>query len=303
MTALRHLHGGKVRDLYDAGDGRLLMVASDRISAFDVVMAEAIPDKGRILTAMTAFWIERIGHLAPTHLVSTDPADFPPGAAGDPHLAGRAMLVRRADMVKLEFIVRGYLAGSAWREYRRTGTVHGTALPAGMRESERLPEPAFTPSTKAETGHDENISFDEAARIVGQDVAEAARDLCLAVYREAAAIAEQAGIIIADTKFELGVLDGELALCDELLTPDSSRFWEAAEWHPGASPASFDKEPLRAWLAASDWDQQPPPPPLPPDVVSATRQRYVTAYERITGRRLADWHGGEDRGPAREVGP
>jgi len=290
--ALRHLHGGKVRDLYDAGDDRLLMVASDRISAFDVVMAEPIPDKGRVLTAMTAFWVERIGTVAPTHLVSTDPADFPDGARGDPSLAGRAMVVRRADMVKLEFIVRGYLAGSAWREYAAAGTVHGAPLPAGLAESERLPEPAFTPSTKADTGHDENISFDEAVQVVGAELAEAARTLCLAAYREAATAAEPAGIIIADTKFELGLVDGVLTICDEVLTPDSSRFWEAAEWRPGSTPPSYDKEPLRAWLAASGWDRRPPPPALPPEVVEATRRRYVTAYERITGRRLAGWHGG-----------
>ncbi|MGH9180210.1 MAG: phosphoribosylaminoimidazolesuccinocarboxamide synthase [Acidimicrobiales bacterium] len=292
-AGLRHLHGGKVRDLYDAGDDRLLMVASDRISAFDVVMAETIPDKGRVLTAMTAFWLERLGHLAPSHLVSTDPADFPAAAREDAALAGRAMLVRRADMVKLEFIVRGYLAGSAWREYRRAGTVHGTPLPSGLAESARLPEPAFTPSTKAEVGHDENIGFDTAAQMVGRDVASAARQLCVSVYTEAARLAEGAGIIIADTKFELGFLDGALALCDEVLTPDSSRFWEAAEWQPGTTPASFDQEPLRRWLATLDWDQRPPPPPLPPEVVEATRRRYVGGYERITGRRLADWFGGD----------
>lgn len=290
---LRHVHGGKVRDLYDAGDDRLLMVASDRISAFDVVLEEPIPDKGRVLTAMTAFWLERLAHLAPSHLVSADPADFPDGARDDPALAGRALLVRRADMVKLEFIVRGYLAGSAWREYRRAGTVHGTKLPAGLKEAARLSEPAFTPSTKADSGHDENVSFETAVALVGEDVATAARRLCLTVYDEAARLAGDAGIIIADTKFELGFVDGELVLCDEVLTPDSSRFWEATAWQPGATPPSFDKEPLRAWLAESGWDQTPPPPPLPPEVVDATRARYLTAYERISGRPLADWHGGQ----------
>ncbi len=291
-VGLRHLHGGKVRDLYDAGDGRLLMVASDRVSAFDVVMAEPIPDKGRVLTAMTAFWLDRLSQLAPSHLISVDPQAVVAAAGEQPDLAGRAMLVRRADMVKLEFIVRGYLAGSAWREYEQSGTVHGAALPPGMAESAQLPEPLFTPSTKAETGHDENVSFEEAARVAGHEVAAAARDLCLAVYSEAARVAAAAGIIIADTKFELGFIDGRLSLCDEVLTPDSSRFWEEGEWEPGTTPPSFDKEPLRQWLAASGWDKRPPPPRLPPEVVDATRRRYVTAYERITGLRLADWFGG-----------
>lgn len=294
--ALRLVHSGKVRDLYDAGDDLLLMVASDRISAFDVVMAETIPDKGRVLTAMTAHWIAELADLAPSHLVSADPARLPAGAdelavTTGVSLAGRSMLVRRADMLPIECIVRGYLAGSGYNEYVRTQTVHATALPGGLRQADRLPEPLFTPSTKAAEGHDVNISFDETAELVGKDVAVAARDLCLEAYRRAAAAAERQGIIVADTKFELGFIDGELALCDEVLTPDSSRFWPAGEWQPGTSPPSFDKQPVRDWLEGTGWDKQPPPPKLTSEVVQATADRYVTAYERICGRRLSDWYG------------
>ncbi len=293
--ALALAHSGKVRELYDAGDGLLLMVASDRISAFDVVMAEPIPNKGRVLTAMTVHWIEALGDLAPSHLVTADPAGLPDGAedvAGDgAPVAGRAMLVRRADMLPVECIVRGYLAGSGYKEYAENRTLHGTALPAGLRQADRLPEPVFTPSTKATEGHDVNISFAEAADLVGAKVAGAARDLCVEAYRRAAAAAEQQGIIVADTKFELGFIEGQLALCDEVLTPDSSRFWPADAWQPGTNPPSFDKQPLRDWLEASGWDKEPPPPPLTEEVVSTTSQRYVTAHERICGRRLADWYG------------
>jgi phosphoribosylaminoimidazole-succinocarboxamide synthase len=288
---LDHLYSGKVRDIYDAGDGRLLFVASDRISAFDVVMAEPIPDKGRVLTAITAFWLAMMGDIVPSHLVSTDPADFPPGAADMADLAGRSMLVRRAEMLPVECIVRGYLSGSAWKEYRASGTMHGQPLPAGLEESARLPEPVFTPSTKATTGHDENISFEAAASLVGEKVAEQARELSLAVYRRGAEWAAERGIIIADTKFELGFIDGELSLCDEVLTPDSSRFWDAASWQPGTTPPSFDKQPVRDWLEATGWDKTPPPPSLPAEVVAASRDRYVTAYERLSGRRFADWPG------------
>jgi phosphoribosylaminoimidazole-succinocarboxamide synthase len=291
VVGLPHVYSGKVRDIYDAGDGRLLFVASDRISAFDVVMAEPVPDKGRVLTALTAFWLELVADIAPSHLVSVDPADFPPGAAQLDDLAGRAMLVRRAEMLPIECIVRGYLSGSAWKEYREHGTMHGQALPAGLRESDRLPAPVFTPSTKAHTGHDVNISFAEAVELVGDKVAERAREISLAVYERAADLAAERGIIIADTKFELGFIDGELALCDEVLTPDSSRFWDAAAWRPGTTPPSYDKQPVRDWLEATGWNKEPPPPPLPPEVIEQSRERYVTAYERITGRRFADWPG------------
>jgi phosphoribosylaminoimidazole-succinocarboxamide synthase len=290
---LAHIYSGKVRDIYDAGAGRLLFVTSDRISAFDVVMAEPIPDKGRVLTAMTAFWLDLMADLAPSHLVSTDIADLadlPPGV-GAGELAGRVMLVRRAEMLAIECIVRGYLSGSAWKEYRKQGTVHGTPMPAGLRESDPLPEPVFTPSTKATEGHDLNISFDEACHLVGTDAAKLARDLSLAVYRRGAERAASRGIIIADTKFELGFIDGELALCDEVLTPDSSRFWPADRWVPGATPPSFDKQPVRDWLEGTGWDKAPPPPALPPEVVESTRARYVEAYDRLSGRSFADWPG------------
>lgn len=292
------LYRGKVRDVYDVGDGLLVMVASDRISAFDRVFAEPVPDKGRVLTAMTAFWVEQLAEVAPSHLVSTDPAEVAArlgeGAAGtgsDGPLAGRAMLVRRAEMLPIECIVRGYLSGSAWKEYRRSQTMHGEPLPPGLEESSRLPEPSFTPSTKASEGHDENISYEQAERLVGRQVAAEAREISLEAYRLAAGLALERGIVVADTKLELGFIDGRLAICDEILTPDSSRFWPAESWRPGAQPPSFDKQPVRDWVEQSGWDKESPPPPLPPEVVSATRDRYVEAYERLTGRRFAEWWG------------
>ncbi|MCB1248372.1 MAG: phosphoribosylaminoimidazolesuccinocarboxamide synthase [Acidimicrobiales bacterium] len=285
-----HRYSGKVRDIYDAGDDRLLLVASDRISAFDVVMAEPIPDKGRVLTAVSAFWFEVLADVVGSHLISTDVTDFPAGAQ-DADLAGRSMLVRRAEMLPIECIVRGYLTGSAWKEYRRDGTMHGTPLPDGLLESSQLPEPVFTPSTKADAGHDENISFAAACDLIGAELAERARAIALALYGRGAALAADRGIIIADTKFELGLIDGELVLADEVMTPDSSRFWPADRWIPGTTPPSFDKQPVRDFLDALDWDKQAPPPPLPPEVVDATHERYVEAYERITGRRFADWPG------------
>jgi len=290
-VTLNHLYSGKVRDIYDVGDGLLLFVASDRMSAFDVVMAEPVPDKGRVLTAMTAFWLDLLRDVAPSHLVSVDPADFPAAASSLSDTAGRTMVVRRADMLPIECIVRGYLSGSAWKEYRAAGTMHGVGLPEGLRESEQLPAPVFTPSTKAETGHDENISFDDAVGLVGAEVAEQARALSLAAYERGRAWAADRGIIIADTKFELGFIDGQLCICDEVLTPDSSRFWPADAWEPGTTPPSFDKQPLRDWLEAAGWDKKPPPPVLPADVVQATRERYIAGYERITGNVFADWFG------------
>jgi phosphoribosylaminoimidazole-succinocarboxamide synthase len=290
---LPHVHSGKVRDIYAVGDDRLLLVTSDRLSAFDVVMAEPITHKGRVLTAMSAFWFEVLADVAGNHLLSTDLADLPPEVvAADTDLAGRVMLCRRAEMLPVECIVRGYLAGSAWKEYRSTGTMHGQPLPEGMVESDRLPEPVFTPSTKAEVGgHDRNISFEEAASLVGGELAGRARSISVELYRRAADRARDRGVIIADTKFELGVVDGELVVCDEVLTPDSSRFWPADRWQPGSSPPSFDKQPVRDHLDRLDWDKRPPPPALPTEVVAATSARYVEAYERITGRRLAEWPG------------
>ncbi len=288
---LQRLYSGKVRDVYDAGDGLLLMVASDRISAFDRVFSEPIPDKGRVLTAMTAFWNEELAQVAPTHLVATDPASFPAGAAQIPDLAGRAMLVRRAEMLPVECIVRGYIAGSAWKEYRATQTMHGTPLPAGLRESDRLPEPVFTPSTKAEEGHDENISFADAQKLVGSELAHRAREISLAAYALGARRALERGIVIADTKFELGLIDGELAICDEILTPDSSRFWAADAWQPGTTAPSFDKQPVRDWAESTGWDKQSAPPPMPAEVIAATRDRYVSAYEQISGLSFSQWWG------------
>ncbi|MGH9068961.1 MAG: phosphoribosylaminoimidazolesuccinocarboxamide synthase [Acidimicrobiales bacterium] len=289
--ALPLRYSGKVRDVYDAGGGRFLMVASDRISAFDVVLPEPVPGKGRVLTGLTAFWLGLLSDLAPHHLVSTDPSDFPEETADLSDLAGRAMLVREAEMLPIECIVRGYISGSAWKEYRTSGTMHGTALPAGLSESDRLPEPCFTPSTKAETGHDENISREQAADLVGAEVAKEAEELSLAVYRRGAEWALERGIIIADTKLELGFIDGQLAICDEVLTPDSSRFWPAESWAPGSVPPSFDKQPVRDWLEASGWDKTPPPPHLPDEVVSASTDRYGAAYQALTGRPLSSWDG------------
>ena len=289
---LVHVYSGKVRDIYDVGEERLLLVTSDRISAFDVVMAEPIPDKGRVLTAMSAFWFDEMADVIGSHLLSTDLADLPE-AAQRPEWAGRVMLCRRAEMLPIECIVRGYITGSAWKEYQREGTMHGTALPADLLESSQLPEPVFTPSTKAEQGdHDENISFDRAVDLVGRELAERARDVSLELYRRGAELARERGIIIADTKFELGLVDGELVVADEVLTPDSSRFWPADRWEPGSTPPSFDKQPVRDYLDGLDWDKQPPPPSLPDDVASASSDRYREAYERITGRALADWPGG-----------
>jgi phosphoribosylaminoimidazole-succinocarboxamide synthase len=291
VLALPHIHSGKVRDIYAIGDDQLLMVTSDRLSAFDVVLNEPITDKGRVLTAMSAFWFEVLGDIVGSHLISTDVADLPPEArdSGD-DLAGRVMLCRKAEMLPVECIVRGYLSGSAWKEYRTSGTMHGQALPEGLQESDQLPEPVFTPSTKDDV-HDINISFAEAVDLVGEDLATEARDVSLALYRRGAELARERGIIIADTKFELGLIDGELVLCDEVLTPDSSRFWPVDEWVPGTTPPSFDKQPVRDYLETLDWDKTPPPPPLPAEVVEATSRRYREAYERITGRSFADWPG------------
>ncbi|MGO9196571.1 MAG: phosphoribosylaminoimidazolesuccinocarboxamide synthase [Acidimicrobiales bacterium] len=292
--SLPHIYSGKVRDVYDAGDGCLLMVASDRISAFDRVFAEPVPDKGRVLTAMTAFWAEELRDVAPTHLISADPRDFPAEALSIPGVTGRAMLVRSAEMLPIECIVRGYLAGSAWKEYQASGTMHGTRLPEGLLESERLSQPVFTPSTKAEVGagHDENITFAEASNLVGAEAAGKAREICTTAYERGAERAHENGIIVADTKFELGFIDGELAICDEILTPDSSRFWPSDAWEPGSAPPSFDKQPVRDWAESTGWDKSSDPPPLPPEVVAATRERYVAAYERITGQVLSEWFGG-----------
>ena len=282
---LGYVRSGKVRDIYALDEDRLLLVASDRISAFDVVLPTLIPDKGRVLTGISRHWFAQTAGLMANHLLSTDPADLPADyATSADELRGRLMICRRAEPLPVELIVRGYISGSGWKDYQRSGAVCGIALPAGLRESERLPQPLFTPSTKADTGHDQNISFDEMVALVGPAVAERARALALALYAFAAARAEVAGIILADTKLELGRLPtGELLLIDEVLTPDSSRFWDAAGYAPGRAQASFDKQFVRDWLEAQPWAKTAPGPELPAEVVAGTRRRYVEAFERITG--------------------
>jgi phosphoribosylaminoimidazole-succinocarboxamide synthase len=280
------VRSGKVRDLFEVGD-RLLLVASDRLSAFDVVLPTPIPDKGRVLTGLSRFWFEQTADIIPNHLLGTDPGGLPAGFtddAGRRELRGRMMLCRRASVLPVEVIVRGYVSGSGWKDYRRTGAICGIELPEGLRESDRLPAPIFTPSTKAEVGHDENIGFDAMVELVGGPVAEQVRDVALALYSRGAAIAEKAGILLADTKFELGTAleTGELILIDEVMTPDSSRFWDAAAYEPGHAQASFDKQPVRDWLEAQPWDKTYPGPELPAEIVAGTRERYVAAFERIT---------------------
>jgi phosphoribosylaminoimidazole-succinocarboxamide synthase len=274
---------GKVRDVYDLGD-RLVIVATDRISAFDWVLPTPIPDKGRVLTALTLFWLRWLN--VPNHLLSAESKDFPPEFRG-PEFAGRTMLVRKTAVVPVECVVRGYLAGSGWKDYRRTGTVCGNPLLAGLRECDQLPAPIFTPATKVETGHDENISFDEMAEAIGPAVAEELRAMSLEIYRRAAEYARGRGVIIADTKFEWGRLPTrELILIDEVLTPDSSRFWPGDAYQPGRGQPSFDKQFVRDWLETTTWDKNSSPPELPPDVVEKTRQKYLESVERLTGESL-----------------
>jgi phosphoribosylaminoimidazole-succinocarboxamide synthase len=294
MTLLRSeihdlplLHRGKVRETYQVDDERLLLVATDRLSAFDVVFDQPIPDKGRVLTRLSSWWFRALASLGPTHYLTDDPADLPQAATG-PELDGRVTLVRRAQRIDAECVVRGYLAGSGWAEYQRSGTVVGHRLPDGLREADRLPEPIFTPSTKAEVGHDENITREQLAGMVGVELAAELEERSLALYRAGAERAAQVGLILADTKFEFGWIDGRVALIDEVLTPDSSRFWDAALYQPGASPPSFDKQYVRDFVSASGWNKEPPAPALPDDVIAGTRERYVTAYERLTGERWRD---------------
>jgi len=284
LESLRLVHRGKVRETYEVDDRHLLLVATDRLSAFDVVFGQPIPDKGAVLTRLSAWWFDELADLGRSHFVSAQPSDLPEEAR-TPDLAPRSMLVRRAERVDAECVVRGYLAGSGWAEYGRTGEVCGHPLPAGLREADRLPEPIFTPSTKAEVGHDENISRDQLADLVGADLARQLEERSIALYLEGARRAEAVGLILADTKFEFGWIDGELAVIDEVLTPDSSRFWDAARYAPASSPQSFDKQFVRDFVAASGWNKEPPAPTLPDDVIRGTRDRYVAAYERLTGRR------------------
>jgi len=277
---------GKVREIYSAGDA-LLIVASDRISAFDYILATGIPDKGRVLTQLSVFWFDFLKDVTATHFLTENVGEYPePVRKYRDQLEGRSMLVKRAEMVQVECVARGYLSGSGWKEYRQSGTVCGIPLPAGLRESDKLPEPIFTPATKAQTGHDENVSIEAVAALVGGDLAARLRDLTLAIYKKAAEYAAGRGIIIADTKFEFGFVDGQLVLADEVLTPDSSRFWPVESYKPGGAQPSYDKQYVRDYLESIHWDKQPPAPPLPPEVAEKTSEKYRGAYRVLTGREL-----------------
>jgi phosphoribosylaminoimidazole-succinocarboxamide synthase len=288
---LPHLSSGKVRELYDLGPDRLLFVATDRISAYDVVMPQGIPDKGRLLTGMSIFWFGATSDICPNHFASASTEDIPrPAREAVGDLEGRHMVVRRLEMLPVEFVVRGYLVGSGWRDYRRTGAVCGIPLPPGLREADQLPEPIFTPATKATVGHDENISEADAEAFCPPGTLKIARDYAIELYRRAATYARSRGIIVADTKFEFGLTEGpegEVTLADEVLTPDSSRFWPADRWEPGTTPPALDKQYLRDWLDAQGWDHTPPAPDLPEDVIARTRAGYVEAYERLSGKPFA----------------
>ena len=275
---------GKVRDIYDLGD-KLLIVATDRLSAFDVILPTPIPDKGRVLTQLSLFWFNLLKDVVPNHVLSS--TDFPaPFDKFKEDLAGRSMIVRKTQPLPIECVVRGYVSGSGWKDYRATGKICGIALPPGLRESDRLPEPIFTPASKAATGHDENIPFDQAASLIGKDLAEKVRTVSLEIYRRAADYAEPRGVILADTKFEFGLLNNHLIWIDEVLTPDSSRFWPAAQYNPGGPQPSFDKQFVRDYLERIQWPKTPPGPELPPEVVAATRAKYREAYRILAGREL-----------------
>ncbi len=287
--ALPKVRSGKVREVYEVSDDSLLIVASDRISAFDVVLDQPIPDKGRVLTGLSTYWFDATSDLVENHLISADPTDLP--SICGPDVAGRAMLVRAAQPVLMECVVRGYLFGSAWKEYDKAGTVNGVPLPEGLVEADQLPEPIFTPTTKADEGHDLALTPDEATALVGKARYDQLRDLSIALYRFGSTNAALRGILLADTKFEFGEVDGRLVLIDEAMTPDSSRFWPADEWRPGTAPPSFDKQYVRQYLLDIGWDGTPPPPPLPDDVVEGTRSRYIEAYEQLTETSFGDWYG------------
>jgi phosphoribosylaminoimidazole-succinocarboxamide synthase len=286
-SALPHLYTGKVRELYEVGHDRLLIVASDRVSVFDVVLPDPIPDKGRVLTAISSFWFDETRQIVPNHAISCDPTDFPETAGDD--CAGRAMLVHATQPIRLECVVRGYLFGHAWAEYREHGTINGAPARRGLREAEQLPTPLFTPTTKAEQGHDEALTAEDAGALVGRERYEELRDLAIALYRFGAEYAATRGVILADTKFEFGERDGELMLIDECMTPDSSRYWPAERYKVGTSPPSFDKQFVRDYMDATGWDHEPPAPHLSPEAIDSTRARYVEAYETITGLSFDDW--------------
>jgi phosphoribosylaminoimidazole-succinocarboxamide synthase len=287
MPGLELAGRGKVRDIYRIGSDRLLIVATDRISAFDFILATAIPDKGRVLNQITLFWLDKLSSLVPNHLITADTRAYPPELRPyADQLEGRSMLVRRAQMIEIECVARGYLSGSGWKEYREKGTVCGIKPPPGLRESERLPEPIFTPASKAQSGHDENIPFEAVVAKVGQDLASRLRRLTLDIYNTAAEYARTRGIIIADTKFEFGFIGDQLVLADEVLTPDSSRFWPADTYSPGGPQPSFDKQYVRDYLESIHWNKQPPAPALPPDVAAKTGEKYRDAYRALTGKDL-----------------
>lgn len=294
MSGLKHVYSGKVRELYEVAHDCLLMVATDRISVFDVVLPDPIPDKGRVLTGLSSFWFDQTAHIVPNHLISADPTDLPEVALD---VAGRAMLVRTTRPVRMECVVRGYLYGGAWTEYRERGTIGGMPAPKGLQEAEQLAEPLFTPSTKAEEGHDEPLSPEEAVALVGEARYRRVRDLAIALYEFGAAHARSRGVILADTKFEFGEIDGETLLIDEAMTPDSSRYWPAGDWAPGQAPPSFDKQYVRDYMTSTGWDKTPPAPSMPAEVIANTRAKYVEAYEMITERSFDDWFGpGSDKG-------
>jgi len=289
LDDIRLLRRGKVRDVYDLND-QLLIITSDRMSAFDVVMDDPIPDKGKILTGISMFWFKKLESIIENHVIASDPSDYPEVCQKyRDQLDNRSMLVKKAQPLEVECIVRGYLSGSGWQEYQKSGTVCGIHLPTGLRESEQLPQPIFTPSTKAREGlHDENIDFETAAGILGNETAEKVRDLSLQIYKTGAGLAAEKGIIVADTKFEFGFVNGRLILIDEVLTPDSSRFWPMDEFKPGRSQRSFDKQYLRDYLLEIKWSKKPPPPKLPSEIINRTRQKYMEALEKLTGQGLAE---------------
>jgi len=288
LKSLPRLGRGKVRDIYAVGDDRLLIVVTDRLSAFDVVLPDPIPDKGRVLTALSNFWFEKLAHIVPNHLTGIDPESVVAGEDEKAQVRGRAVVVRRLKALPIEAVVRGYLIGSGWKDYQASGAVCGIRLPAGLRQAEKLPEPIFTPATKAKEGHDENISFERTCEIGGRELAEKVRSISIRLYREAADYAATRGILIADTKFEFGTDDqGTLVLIDEALTPDSSRFWPADGYRVGVSPPSYDKQYVRDYLETLDWNKMPPAPRLPAEVIRRTSEKYREALERLTGRKLA----------------
>ena len=290
-SGLPHLYSGKVRDLFEVGMDALLMVASDRISVFDVVLPDLIPDKGRVLTALSNFWFDRTRDIVANHVISSDPTDFPE-IAGD--VAGRATLVRAARPIRLECVVRGYVFGSGWSEYQAKGTVGGFTVPPGLRQAEKLPQALFTPTTKAEAGHDLPLTASEAAELVGADVYERLRDLSLRLYELGARHAESCGLILADTKFEFGERDGDVMVIDEMMTPDSSRYWPRDKYRPGTTPPSFDKQYVRDFMDSTGWMHEPPAPRMPAEVIANTRAKYVEAYELVTDNAFSDWYGSDD---------